>query len=44
MSDQNYFLSTNVIGDFNSPTTDNSGYERFLLRKKIKHILLILVV
>lgn len=26
MSDQNYFLSTNVIGDFNSPTIDNSGY------------------
>ena len=26
MSDQNYFLSTNIIGDFNSPTTDNSGY------------------
>lgn len=26
MSDQNYFLSTNVIGDFNDPTIDNSGY------------------
>jgi len=26
MSDQNYFLSTNVIGDFNDSTLDNSGY------------------
>lgn len=26
MSDQNYFLSTNIIGDFNDSTIDNSGY------------------
>jgi hypothetical protein len=26
MSDQNYFLSTNVIGDFNDSTIDSSGY------------------
>lgn len=26
MSNQNYFLSTNVIGDFNDTTNDNSGY------------------
>ena len=26
MSDQNYFLSTNIVGDFNDPTIDNSGY------------------
>jgi len=26
MSDQNYFLNTNIIGDFNDPTIDNSGY------------------
>ena len=26
MSDQNYFLNTSIIGDFNDPTSDNSGY------------------
>jgi hypothetical protein len=26
MSNQNYFLSTNIIGDFNESTVDNSGY------------------
>jgi hypothetical protein len=26
MIDQNYFLSTNIIGDFNDSTIDNSGY------------------
>jgi len=26
MSDQNYFLNNDIIGDFNDPTVDNSGY------------------
>jgi hypothetical protein len=26
MSDQNYFLNTDIIGDFNDSTIDNSGY------------------
>jgi hypothetical protein len=26
MSDQNYFLNSDIIGDFNDPTIDNSGY------------------
>ena len=26
MSDQNYFLNTDIIGDFNDSTMDNSGY------------------
>lgn len=26
MSDQNYFLNTNIIGDFNDSTMDDSGY------------------
>lgn len=26
MSDQNYFLDNSIIGDFNDPTVDNSGY------------------
>jgi len=26
MSDQNYFLNTNIVGNFNDPTIDNSGY------------------
>ena len=26
MSDQNYFLNSNITGDFNDPTIDNSGY------------------
>jgi len=26
MNNQNYFLSTNIIGDFNDSTIDNSGY------------------
>jgi hypothetical protein len=26
MSDQNYFLSSNITGDFNDSTVDNSGY------------------
>ena len=26
MSDQNYFLNTDIVGDFNDPTTDGSGY------------------
>ena len=26
MSDQNYFLNSNIIGDFNDSTVDNSGY------------------